>query len=401
MLQKLLPFLLVALLSSCADDTTSPTPPANSKTIQPAPNGSVYWSWDGQTRVLLIGGTKSRAPFLDEDFKLELTALRQAGGNYVNIFLPTMIDSTGFAPFLRDFDAPPEERQYHFLPEYWTALQGFLDYAAEMRLAVEIDPWDRAAFEPEGWSKNVFNYSVPLDSVKVGRPDQWLPGEHPFFQTVPGSIMYHSSLDGLRELQELFLDKLLETTLPYRNVIYNVDSETTLNVPWTAHWGQYIERAAAEAGRTVFVRLRTKPVVPTRIADFNARVLAGQPIAHHPAPPYGNGGNGAALASLRGIRVVERHLKFWDLRPAPELLLEENSLATAAKDGKGNYLIYLPSAGGVTLSPDWTEQRPVKVTVVGYLGTQRSETLQPPYGDSFRMYTEEEKGGWMILEPEG
>jgi hypothetical protein len=96
---------------------------------------------------------------------------------------------------------------------------------------------------------------------------------------------------------------------------------------------------------------------------------------------------------------VEQHLKFWDLRPAPDLLLEDDSEAIAATDGKGNYLIYLPGAGSVNLAPDWEEQLPVKVTVVGYLGTQRSELMEPPYGDSFRLYTEEDRGGWMLLEP--
>jgi hypothetical protein len=110
--------------------------------------------------------------------------------------------------------------------------------------------------------------------------------------------------------------------------------------------------------------------------------------------------NGLAQASIRGIRVVELHLKFHELKPAPELLLEDDTEALAATDGNGNYLIYLPSAGQVNLSPDWNDQVPVKVTVVGYLGTQRTEVLEPPYGDSFRLHTKEEKGGWMILKPQ-
>ncbi|MEM9528199.1 MAG: hypothetical protein AAGA31_16420, partial [Bacteroidota bacterium] len=70
----------------------------------------------------------------------------------------------------------------------------------------------------------------------------------------------------------------------------------------------------------------------------------------------------------------------------------------AAKDKKGNILIYLPTAGEVIVRPGLKKQVPIKFTVIGYLGTQRSETLQPPYQEEFRLFTEEERGGWMLLE---
>ena len=105
-----------------------------------------------------------------------------------------------------------------------------------------------------------------------------------------------------------------------------------------------------------------------------------------------------ARIDLKAIRTVERHLKFWNLKPAPEVLIGNN--AHAATDGEGNYLFYMPTAGEIKVRLPVEDQVPIRVVVVGYLGTQRSELLQPPYGDSFKLFTDEIRGGWMILKPE-
>jgi hypothetical protein len=107
---------------------------------------------------------------------------------------------------------------------------------------------------------------------------------------------------------------------------------------------------------------------------------------------------GARLASIRAIRTVERYLKFWDLKPAPEVLIGKN--AHAFTDEKGNYLFYMPTAGEINVRLPIEDQVPIRVVVVGYLGTQRSELLRPPYGNSFKLYTDEIRGGWMILKRE-
>jgi len=166
------------------------------------------------------------------------------------------------------------------------------------------------------------------------------------------------------------------------------------------YWGKYIEAKAAEKELPVNVNLGVVPPARINIARFNQKLINGASAVFHRPKPDGNGLNGSAQTSIRGARIVELHLKFWDLRPAPEILLEEETIASAATDDKGNYLLYLPGPGSVNISPDWDMQVPVRVTVVGYLGTQKSELLKPPYGESFRLFTEEAKGGWMILEPQ-
>jgi hypothetical protein len=277
--------------------------------------------------------------------------------------------------------------------DYWQKLDEYIDYAASISIAVEIQVWD-AKNIVEKWDSTIWEY---LESHFEGT---YLAGEHPFFRTIPSSIGYSGAFELVVPEQEKFVDLLLAKTLAHNNVIYNVQVPENTLIPWMVYWGQYIEARAKEQGRIANVNAGIVPDRRINVARFNQSLLAGATVAFHRPKPNGNGMNGLAQASIRGIRVVELHLKFHELKPAPELLLEDDTEALAATDGNGNYLIYLPSAGQVNLSPDWNDQVPVKVTVVGYLGTQRTETLEPPYGDSFRLHTKEEKGGWMILKPQ-
>lgn len=134
--------------------------------------------------------------------------------------------------------------------------------------------------------------------------------------------------------------------------------------------------------------------------DFNKAVLNGTDAIRHAPRPYGLGFSGAALASIRAIRTIEQHVKFWNLRPAPEILSGTGeSEAIAATNGENTFVIYLPTAGEVKLSLGLDPQIPLRVIVVGYLGTQKSEVLQPPYDETFSLYTEEPRGGWMVIKP--
>ncbi|MGB3798907.1 MAG: hypothetical protein WA952_03780 [Lewinella sp.] len=130
------------------------------------------------------------------------------------------------------------------------------------------------------------------------------------------------------------------------------------------------------------------------IASFNAAVLAGQPAVGFRQPVQ------STLNSFRAIRTVERHLHFWDLEIDDRILGKSRPVGSvAAVDSLNNYLIYVAGAGAVTLNLLDTSQEARRVTVVGYLGTQRSEILYPPYDRTFTLQSNEERGGWMIIEP--
>jgi hypothetical protein len=394
MIRNLLLLLLpLCFFTACtATEASDPPPPITKaqRVLQPWSGDVNWWSWDGKTPELLLGGSGFEAPFLEKHWKEELNYLKKTRGNYVRVTLPALEgENAPFGMLTSQFDGASLSGHN----EYWEKLEKYVAYAASIEIAVEIQVWD---------AKNI---TTKWDSTAWGHLDsyfgkEYLVGEHPFFRTIPGSVGYRGVFVYPLSDQERFVDLLLGTTLKYDNVIYNVQVPENTLIPWMVHWGQYIEAKAAEKGRTANINAGIVPDRRINVARFNQSLLQGATVAFHRPKPNGNGMNGIAQASIRGIRVVELHLKFQDLKPAPELLLDDDTEAMAATDGNGNYLIYLPSAGQVNLSPDWNDQVPVNVTVVGYLGTQRTEVLQPPYGESFRLHTEEEKGGWMILKPQ-
>ena len=107
----------------------------------------------------------------------------------------------------------------------------------------------------------------------------------------------------------------------------------------------------------------------------------------------------AGLNAIRAARTVERHLPFHTIFKSEEILSENNPTgARSGTDGQGNYLIYIPTSGRVNLKLGDDRQGARRVTVVGHMGTQRSEVLRPPYDSTFTLLSNDEHGGWMIVE---
>lgn len=105
------------------------------------------------------------------------------------------------------------------------------------------------------------------------------------------------------------------------------------------------------------------------------------------------------LNALRGLRTVHRRMPMWTLSMDTSILGDLNySAVTAAGNGRGSYLIYAATVGRINLTLD-AEQVPRRVSVVGHLGTQRSEILRPPYDRHFSLLSNEERGGWILIEP--
>ena len=151
-------------------------------------------------------------------------------------------------------------------------------------------------------------------------------------------------------------------------------------------------------GAELGVHVDTAEAVPgfeasPSVADFSGRLLAGSPAGGYRQPVQ------EALNSIRAVRTVERHLRFWNLTPDDSLLGEERPQGTlAAADSLNNYVVYIPDRGAVTINFRDSSQVARRVTVVGHLGTQRSEVLQPPYDRSFTLMSNEERGGWLLIE---
>jgi hypothetical protein len=400
---KLLPLLTglcLVLAFGCGNSNQFSVSAPHTGQLQPWDEDPNYWTWDGETPELLLGGSSSDALFLEENFKGEIALLAKTGGNYLRCTLRSLDDGK-MTPFYWE-EGFEKFNLLKYREEYWNQLAEMISYAENIGVAVEIIVWDfptttKANWETNAWTNNIIMTPVEGDSIMK---NDFLPGENPFFHTVPVTMQYQKQYEQISKLQEAFVEQLLATTSSFNNVIYNYVVPSNLHIPWMVHWGKYTETKAAEMGESVNVNIGISQARRMDIQAFNQTVLSGQPVVAHPAPPNGNGINGRALASIRGIRVVERILDIRALEPAPEIFGDVETVASAGTDGKGNYLIYMPTAGSVEIFPAVEEHSSVRVTVVGYLGTQRSEVLKPPYGDSFRLFTEEPRGGWMILKGE-
>ena len=98
---------------------------------------------------------------------------------------------------------------------------------------------------------------------------------------------------------------------------------------------------------------------------------------------------------------MERTLRFWDLEIGNDINRSGlTASVVAARDSANNYAIYLDGPRTVKVRLDTKRQVPLRVSVIGYLGTRRSEVLQPPYGSLFELSSEDERGAWLVIREE-
>jgi len=188
-------------------------------------------------------------------------------------------------------------------PEYWRRFEALLDAALERDLIVQVELWDKvelfhdgpAAFvrwSPNmGWSKHPFNprnnvnYTTETSGLKdvvdwsynpasggPPRGDMDVETIHPFWYTVPSVAELlpggERALDDLgltegthQRLMEVvlphqmaFVDRLLDISLDYPNVLYTIDNETWLPTSdWSDFWAEHVRARADEAGRGIEV----------------------------------------------------------------------------------------------------------------------------------------------------
>jgi hypothetical protein len=223
--------------------------------IGPWPADPRYWQYRGRPRVLM-GGSREDNLFQAADLEAHLELLAACGGNFVR---NTMSD--------RD---PGDEHAWLLLPEgrydlnqwnpaYWERFERFLELTAERDIFVQIEVWDRFDFSRQPWKAHPLNpANAASDLPKAAGLSEEYP-EHPgadvqpFFHSVPGSRGYHPRLDGLRGVQEAFVDELLRHSLPYGHVLYCMNNETGSDPAWGLYWMNHIRRRAGEAGVSAFV----------------------------------------------------------------------------------------------------------------------------------------------------
>ena len=234
--------------------------PAGTPALRPLAANKAYWSFKGQP-TLLLGGFFQDNPFqwagLDYNFLVQqLDLLVAVGGNYVrnavtvrNLAFPNF-DDTGMAyPFVRTAGGLYDLDQWN--PEYWSRLDTFLAETALRNVVVQLELWDQ---EPLAcpWGLNPFNpkNNINYDTSQVSVPSSGgFAKRLVFFSAIPQI----NNDTVLMAYQNRYIAKLLEISLQYDHVIYQVKNEYDMNPAVADYWATFLYNQALAAGRHVYV----------------------------------------------------------------------------------------------------------------------------------------------------
>ncbi|MGI9547000.1 MAG: hypothetical protein ACR2MM_07180 [Flavobacteriaceae bacterium] len=244
--------LIIGILTySCKNTGESTTD--NQAGISIYKENPFYWSYNGKP-ILLLGGTKEDNIFQIDDLEEHLELLESVGGNYIRCTLSSR-DPGNLKPYLKDARGLYDLNRPN--PEYWQKLVALFEISQKLDIIVQLEIWATYDFYwgEFRWSDNPFNPKLNSNyTVEQSRlPDSIAyPAQseiNPFFTSVPG--LKDNEL--LRKYQEQFVDKVLEITLSYDNVLYCIDNETNAHYLWGIYWSNYIRTKALSHGKKIFV----------------------------------------------------------------------------------------------------------------------------------------------------
>ncbi len=234
---------------------------ASAEHLAPWKSNAWYWSQHGQP-ILLLGGSDDDNLFQWPKDKLlpQLDRIVEAGGNVIRNTMSDRKDG-GFEtyPFRQLENGKFDLMQWN--PEYWNRLERLLSETAKRNIVVQIEVWDRFDYtdsrshDSKRWEnhpyspKNNVNYSFAESTFARRYPDHPGANKQPFFFTTP----QQRNITAVLAIQERFVDKMLDHTLPYDHVLYCIDNETKAEPEWGRHWAEFIKRRARAERKNVMV----------------------------------------------------------------------------------------------------------------------------------------------------
>ncbi len=245
--------------------------------IEPFAANNFYWSY-GDTPTLLVGGTNDDNLFQwpTSELAAHLDLLKYSGGNYVRNVLNNVyndldgLDSNDVKPHgksgaLYDLDT--------FNPEYFTRLERLLSEAKQRDIIVQITFWE--AFEFITGNLNgrfgsfYLNYDDipwnPKNNINYNSAQSGIPATNNYIGTWESewtSIGFHYTPPGMSNAnaivlgyQEKFIQKVLDSTLKFNNVLYNVQNERQWVIPkiWSDYWISFATDYAVSKGKTIYI----------------------------------------------------------------------------------------------------------------------------------------------------
>ncbi|MEW6236355.1 MAG: hypothetical protein AB1656_13290 [Candidatus Omnitrophota bacterium] len=218
--------------------------------IQPWPKNLHYWQYK-QKPILLLGGSDEDNLFnnpslMEDNFK----KMKLCGANYIRCTLSCR-DEGNVWPFAKKDNGLYDLNEFD--PKFWDRLENCLREAQAMDVVVQIEIWATFDYYREFWLKNPFNPTLNsnYDSSDAKLVPEWdhHPAEmrNPFFLSVPKL----NNDEKVLHYQQAFVNKVLDVSLPYGNVLYCMDNETKAPAEWPHYWADFIHKKAKQQGYEV------------------------------------------------------------------------------------------------------------------------------------------------------
>jgi len=209
----------------------------------------------------LVGGTKDDSLFQIPDLKEHLDLLASVGGNYVRNTMSARVDKGFEVQAFKRLESGKYDLEA-WNDEYWTRFENLLRWTHERDVIVQIEVWDRFDYtdarEMNHWQASPYrpannvNYSEEETGLADRYPDHPSRDKHPFFHSIPAMKEHRPQYDVIRRYQERFVAKMLSHSLPYGNVLYCMNNETSTSPRWGRYWMEFIRKRAEEAGVEVY-----------------------------------------------------------------------------------------------------------------------------------------------------
>lgn len=221
--------------------------------IQPYEENPYYWQYKGKP-VMLLGGSKDDNLFQLLGLKEHLEEIADTGGNYIRNTMSKQQDKQHEEyPFKQLENGKYDLNQWN--DDYWRRFENMLRWTCERDIIVQIEVWDRFYYSRDNWPpqpynpKNNINYTYEELGFQPEYPKHPGANVQPFFFTTPKQQNNQTVL----QYQQRCVNKLLDHTLNYPNVLYCIDNETSGEEAWAVYWATFIHRRAQEENKLVYL----------------------------------------------------------------------------------------------------------------------------------------------------
>ena len=213
----------------------------NSNRIQPYAGNKMYWQYNGEP-VLLLGGSNDDNLFqwTGKTLTDHLDLLVSVGGNYVRNVMSDRDEGNIFA-FKKTKDGLYDLNTWN--EEYWQRLEFFLEETAKRKVFVHLTLWDQYDIRGRGYEMKNTSPWNPKSNINYTESDGIQTWEDFFYAPEKGN-------EQVLRYQQRFVGRVLETSLKYGHILYNICNEGFTSFSWDNYWAQVIKETANARGVT-------------------------------------------------------------------------------------------------------------------------------------------------------